>query len=65
MQTYRIGLVAASLDLTNGGFFGKLPTELGLLTHMRQLYLSENNFDGVVPSELGFMSILGELSFFA
>jgi hypothetical protein len=42
---------------------GSLPSELGLVTNLRQILLSGNeNISGTIPSELGHMSRLGESS---
>jgi hypothetical protein len=52
--------IAEMLDLTKGGFYGTLPTEVGSLTHMRYLYLNDNAFHGAIPTELGALTGLGE-----
>lgn len=40
--------------------YGELPTELGNLSNLRKLYLSDNSFTGTIPSELGRLSHLGK-----
>jgi hypothetical protein len=50
------------MDLTNGGFSGTLPTELGLMTNLKFLFLSKNAIHGTVPSELGNLNMLGKLN---
>ncbi len=54
---------AAGLDVRNNSMVGSLPSELGLVTNLRQILLSGNeNITGTIPSELGHLSRLGELS---
>jgi len=40
----------------NVGLTGTLPTELGLLTHLRQLDLRNNQLEGTIVTELGLLS---------
>jgi hypothetical protein len=47
------------LDVTNGGFFGSVPTELGSLPDLRRVYLAYNALDGSIPPQLGQVSTLG------
>ena len=47
------------LELTSGGFVGTLPTELGLLTDLKFLYVSQNSFSGTIPTEIGELQLLG------
>jgi hypothetical protein len=48
-----------SLDLRNGGFVGRVPTELGQLTSLRYLLLDTNDLVGQIPTELGVLTSLG------
>ncbi|CAN0585445.1 unnamed protein product, partial [Ectocarpus sp. 12 AP-2014] len=41
---------------------GAIPAQLGALTKLTWLNLSNNGFDGPIPSELGNLSALKELS---
>ena len=52
-------LPAEFLELTQGGFQGTLPTELGLLADLKFLYVSQNDFSGTIPTELGKLQLLG------
>mmetsp|Transcript_8278 Transcript_8278/g.14178 ORF Transcript_8278/g.14178 Transcript_8278/m.14178 type:complete len:91 (+) Transcript_8278:546-818(+) len=38
--------------------FGTVPTEIGLLTNLHELRLSNNYLSGTIPSEIGHMSEL-------
>lgn len=40
---------------------GSLPSQIGLLTKLRQLDIADNRFDGCLPSELGLATALTEL----
>ena len=42
-------------------FVGSIPTEVGLLTNILYLDLSENKFEGSIPSELGLLTRLWTL----
>jgi len=54
--------VAEFLELTNGGFYGTLPTELGLMTNLKFVFVSKNAIRGTIPSELGNLNNLGMYS---
>ena len=43
--------------------FGTLPTELGNLSKLSSLVLSDSFFTGDIPSELGRLSLLGKPRF--
>jgi uncharacterized protein YjbI with pentapeptide repeats len=61
----RFGLTlwrAESLLLSNEGFSGPIPPELGKLTNLTDLDLSGNNFSGPIPPELGNLSNLESLN---
>lgn len=48
------------LDLRNSRFHGTIPPELATLTHLKFLFLAQNDFGpGTVPSELGDLMYLG------
>ena len=40
---------------------GTIPTELGMLTKLRLLWLWHNDFSGKIPSELGKLTNLTKL----
>jgi hypothetical protein len=40
------------LDLSQNNFFGKIPSSLGNLTNLMELYLEVNNLQGNIPSSL-------------
>ena len=42
-------------------FIGSIPTEVGLLTNIRFLDLSENKFEGSIPNEFGLLASLQTL----
>eukprot|EP00242_Pyramimonas_sp_CCMP2087_P013635 CAMPEP_0198197358 /NCGR_PEP_ID=MMETSP1445-20131203/982_1 /TAXON_ID=36898 /ORGANISM="Pyramimonas sp., Strain CCMP2087" /LENGTH=307 /DNA_ID=CAMNT_0043866629 /DNA_START=129 /DNA_END=1052 /DNA_ORIENTATION=- len=52
-----VTLTASSLSLT-----GTLPTELGLFTALKVLFMEDNSFTGTLPTELGAMTKMQELS---
>ena len=43
-------------------FVGSIPTEVGLLTNIRFLDLSENKFEGSIPSDFGALTFLEALA---
>ena len=48
------------LEMNSADVTGKLPSELGELTHLTDLLLGENGvLRGGIPSEIGMMSMLG------
>ena len=51
------------LDLTYSGIAGTLPSEIGALTKLRELYLAGNLLIGDIPSELTMLSLLGTYHF--
>ncbi|XP_071736141.1 protein MALE DISCOVERER 2-like [Rutidosis leptorrhynchoides] len=50
-----------ALDLRGLCLEGVLAPELGNLTHLRRLVLSQNHFSGVIPKEIGELKMLEEL----
>ncbi len=50
-----------ALDLPAAGLAGRIPAELGKLTGLRRLVLSENALTGTIPRELGELERLVEL----
>ena len=50
-----------ALNLQGNGLSGQIPEELGNLTNLTNLYLSENQLSGEIPAELGNMANLGWL----
>ncbi|KAI8822813.1 hypothetical protein BJ741DRAFT_86809 [Chytriomyces cf. hyalinus JEL632] len=53
---------ALGTDLFNNQLTGTIPTELGQLTSLTQLYLSSNQLTGSIPTELGRLTSLNTLS---
>ena len=51
-----------SLDLRRIGMIGRLPSEIGDLTALTSLVLSENTLTGPIPSEIGHLAHLITLS---
>jgi len=51
---------AAYTRLSKNGLEGSMPTELGKLTLLRELWLWENGIEGQIPSELGLMIDMGK-----
>ena len=52
------------LILPDNGLIGKIPPELGELTHLERLDLAMNRLSGEIPVELGSLSNLQELALF-
>ncbi|MCB9151131.1 MAG: M4 family metallopeptidase [Caldilineaceae bacterium] len=50
-----------TLRLNNNGIMGVIPSELGGLTQLQQLYLADNQLRGLIPSELGNLGQLTAL----
>ena len=42
---------------------GSLPPEIGLLTSLTDLYLSDSSFTGTLPTEIGLLTSLNNLDF--
>ena len=59
--TVRDGVVT-ELDLDNNNLTGMLPSEIGDLTNLIDLYLDDNSLSGAIPSEIGNLTSLVELS---
>jgi Leucine-rich repeat (LRR) protein len=53
-----------SLSLSLNTLNGTIPTELGRLTNVQELYFIYNHLTGTVPSQLGNLSKLERLSLF-
>jgi len=51
-----------TIDMSVTEVGGPIPTELGLLVNLTNLYLYETNVDGTIPSELGAATSLVELA---
>merc|ERR1712153_108655 len=49
------------LDLWNKGLTGGVPTQLGLLTKLEYLWITETDLSGSVPSQLGLLTSLQSL----
>ena len=47
---------ARVLDLYSNQFTGQIPTELGNLGGIDELYLEHNSFSGTIPSQLGLLT---------
>lgn len=47
-----------SLNARRSGLTGPLPTQLGTLTALKNLYLNDNQLTGTVPTELGAMTAM-------
>ena len=55
-----IGLLSDTLEVMNFmhcSLEGPMPTELGVLSNLRKMDLSENFFEGPIPSELGNLNV--------
>ena len=55
-------LRATKLQLSDKGLTGELPSELGSLANLEELYLWGNELTGAIPAELGSLANLKELS---
>jgi hypothetical protein len=52
---------SVTLELTNAGFVGSIPTELGQLSNLKLLFLSQNTrLTGTIPAEIARLELLGE-----
>jgi Leucine-rich repeat (LRR) protein len=49
------------LDLSNGGYYGKIPFQIGNLSQLQHLDLSSNELIGVIPFQLENISMLQSL----
>ena len=59
-ETYDIG-TTDTLDLYNQELTGSIPSEIGCLTNLTYLGLSENQLTGEIPSEIGNLTNLERL----
>ncbi|XP_038991026.1 LRR receptor-like serine/threonine-protein kinase FLS2 [Hibiscus syriacus] len=59
-----LGKFIIPLSSVDRNFNGEIPSWLGSLTELRELYLYRNNFKGVVPFSLGFLPKLEILRLF-
>ena len=57
------GSMVVRLDLFRNGLSGSIPSELGSLSNLQQLYLDWNELTGPIPPELGGLTELEELDF--
>ncbi|KAL3939180.1 MAG: hypothetical protein SGBAC_006053, partial [Bacillariaceae sp.] len=55
-----VSVTALLLEVNAGSQAGTIPTELFLLTNLRQLALRSNNFTSTIPSEIGLLTSLGK-----
>jgi hypothetical protein len=46
--------------MNQNDFVGTVPSEMGRLTLLRELWLWENAFEGKIPTELGLMKDMGK-----
>jgi len=51
------------IDLHSSGLSGTLPTELGLLRQLRDIWLWNNTLSGTIPTELGLLTQLTNIHF--
>lgn len=51
---------AAYTRMNQNDFVGAVPTEMGRLTLLRELWLWDNGFQGAIPSEFGLMKDMGK-----
>jgi len=49
------------INLRQNHFTGSIPTEIGLLSGVSELYLQRNDFNGTIPTEIGNMESLQRL----
>lgn len=53
--------VTVYVDFTNAGLESTIPSQLGLASGLRFLYLSQNpHLTGTIPTELGWLTHLGK-----
>ena len=50
-----------SLDLSDNRLSGEIPSELGNLTYLSDLYISDNRLNGEIPVWLGQLTNLRQL----
>ena len=55
-EVFRLKKLKVLRATYNHGITGTLPTEVGQLTHLRELEFSYNSFTGKIPSELGLLT---------
>ena len=51
---------SAYMRLNQCDFSGQIPSELGEMTYLRELWLWENALTGTIPSELGNLKDIGK-----
>jgi hypothetical protein len=51
---------AAYMRMNQNDFVGTVPSEMGRLTLLRELWLWQNGFEGKIPTELGLMKDMGK-----
>jgi hypothetical protein len=56
-------VVSEILHLNNNAFSGIIPSEIGLLTSVRELQLHTNRLSGGIPEDFSSLSDLGMLLF--
>jgi hypothetical protein len=47
------------MRMNQNDFAGTVPSEMGRLTLLRELWLFQNGFNGTIPTELGLMKDMG------
>jgi Leucine-rich repeat (LRR) protein len=57
-EIFELTGIVYQLFLNNNHFSGRLSSEIGKLTHLRQFYLGGNTFTGRIPSEIGLLTNL-------
>jgi hypothetical protein len=62
-STEYLGLGENGWDVGGTGLKGVIPTELGLMSNLKWLFLNTNQFTSTIPTELGLLSNLELLGF--